>query len=161
MKLKDIELRNGALFLIIGAASLFLFILALGPGLYSIPGAQIYNWQYQGFDLLCHQLPDRSFKVSGFQMAVCSRCIGIYGAFMVGWLLLPFLWKVNISLRSKIGWLIGLIILNLADVFGNFIGLWTNTLYSRMILGIMLGLSVAILFTNEFFSIKNQVKYGK
>lgn len=138
-----------------------LFILALGPGLYSTSGTQVFSWQYEGFDLLCHQISDRSFHISGIQMAVCSRCIGIYGAFMVGWLALPLFSRLKISQKSKIRWLIGLIILNLADVFGNFFDLWSNTLYTRLILGVMLGLSVVLLFNNEFFSIKNQIQYGK
>lgn len=138
-----------------------LFALALGPGIYSSTNTQVFSWQYQGFDLLCHQIPDRSFHLSGLPMAVCTRCIGIYGAFMVGWLAMPIFSKLEISHKSKIGWLIGLIILNLADVFGNFLNLWSNTLNSRLVLGVLLGFAVVLLFNNEFFSIKKQIDHGK
>jgi uncharacterized membrane protein len=28
--------------------------------------------------LICHQLPERSFYLAGFQLPVCARCLGIY-----------------------------------------------------------------------------------
>jgi len=159
--LSDVQLHNNALYFAISAASVIVFIIALGPGLFNNAGAQEFSWQYRGFELLCHQLRDRSYQISGTPMAVCSRCIGIYGAFMVAWLSLPLLSKIRISYKAKIGWLIGVIILNLGDVFGNFFNLWSNTLNSRLLLGILLGISVALLFNNDFYSLKKRMDYGK
>lgn len=146
------QFQNRKLYISVALAAVSLFIMALGPGLYGQEYASQFYWLYEGFDLLCHQLGDRSYHLSGMPMAVCSRCIGIYGAFMAGWLLLPFLSRINISLKWKIGWLIGLIILNLADVTGNLFDMWSNTLDTRLALGTLLGLSVALLFNDEFFS---------
>jgi uncharacterized membrane protein len=28
--------------------------------------------------VICHQLPERSFHLAGFQLPVCARCLGIY-----------------------------------------------------------------------------------
>ena len=28
--------------------------------------------------LVCHQIPERSFHLAGFQLPVCARCLGIY-----------------------------------------------------------------------------------
>jgi uncharacterized membrane protein len=28
--------------------------------------------------LICHQIPERSFYLAGFQLPVCARCLGIY-----------------------------------------------------------------------------------
>lgn len=152
--MNEVQYHNRALYIAITVASVFVFILALGPGLFNSTGTQGYSWQYSGFELLCHQIPERSYQISGIPMAVCSRCIGIYGAFMVGWMALPVLSKMRISFQNKLRWLIGLILLNLADVFGNFFEFWSNTLNSRLIFGILLGLAVVILFNNEFFSLK-------
>jgi uncharacterized membrane protein len=152
--------QNRNLYFLVACSAVTLFVMALGPGIYGNTGTESFDWLYNGFDLLCHQLPDRSYHISGAPMAVCSRCIGIYGAFMAGWFLLPFLSKMKISLKSKIGWLIGLIILNLADVTGNFFGMWSNTLDSRLVLGTLLGLLVALLFNDEFFSHKERINYG-
>ena len=33
---------------------------------------------YAAGSLLCHQLPDRSFHLHGFQLPVCARCFGLY-----------------------------------------------------------------------------------
>ncbi|MDZ7806367.1 MAG: DUF2085 domain-containing protein [Gracilimonas sp.] len=145
------QIHNRGLYFSVAGASVILFVLALGPGLFGSTNTHLLSWQYEGFDLLCHQIPSRSYHLSGISMAVCSRCIGIYGAIMGGWLALPILSKMKITHKSKIGWLIGLIILNLADVFGNFFDMWSNTLNTRFALGAMLGLSVAMLFNNDFF----------
>src|SRR5262249_46137120 len=38
---------------------------------------------YRTFSFVCHQIPERSFKLAGYQLAVCSRCTGIYMGFAV------------------------------------------------------------------------------
>jgi uncharacterized membrane protein len=40
---------------------------------------------------VCHQLPERSLSVFGFQMTVCSRCFAIYAAFLAGCILFALL----------------------------------------------------------------------
>jgi uncharacterized membrane protein len=30
---------------------------------------------------ICHQIPERSFHLAGFQIPVCARCLGIYAGF--------------------------------------------------------------------------------
>jgi uncharacterized membrane protein len=34
--------------------------------------------------LICHQLPERSFYVEGFQLPVCARCFGLYAGAAAG-----------------------------------------------------------------------------
>jgi uncharacterized membrane protein len=41
------------------------------------------------FHGLCHQRPERSLFIFGSQMAVCSRCAGIYAGLLVGALTPP------------------------------------------------------------------------
>ncbi|MGN8224950.1 DUF2085 domain-containing protein [Gracilimonas sp. BCB1] len=134
----------------------FLFLAALGPGLFETSATTVTSWQFAVFDVLCHQDPFRSFSISGIQMAVCARCLGIYAALLMGWILLPVYAYLEKG-KSKIekGWLIAAILLNLADVLGNYFGLWTNTLISRFILGALLGLPLAFILVHEFFTINN------
>jgi uncharacterized membrane protein len=136
---------------------MFLFLAALGPGLFSGTAPVVNSWQFAIFDVLCHQDPARSFTLSGTQMAVCARCFGIYSALVAGWILLPLYAVVKKSSRNNIekGWLIAAILLNLTDVMGNYFGLWTNTLSSRLILGALFGLPLAFILTDEFFTLNN------
>ncbi len=39
---------------------------------------------------VCHQLPERSLFVDGYQMTVCSRCFAIYATFLAGCVLFAF-----------------------------------------------------------------------
>ncbi|HEY3272436.1 MAG TPA: DUF2085 domain-containing protein [Methanocella sp.] len=39
---------------------------------------------------VCHQLPERSLFIFGYQMTVCSRCFAIYAAFLAGCILFAF-----------------------------------------------------------------------
>lgn len=151
----NLKAQNIGLYFIVLAAALFLFFAALGPGLYEKNTDVTFNeWQYRIFELLCHQDPVRSLTISETYMAVCSRCISIYSFFFIGWLSLPVFAKIKrTSGKSEMNWLIAAIILNLADVIGNYLGFWTNTHLSRFLLGSIFGLSLAFLLTNEFFNL--------
>ncbi len=39
---------------------------------------------------VCHQLPERSLFIFGFQMTVCARCFAIYATFLAGCILFAF-----------------------------------------------------------------------
>lgn len=130
-----------------------LVLIGLGPGLFSAEHALPNSWQYRFFSVLCHQETARSFTFNGIQMAVCTRCIGIYGAFLVGLMAMPLVSYINFSFKTEKYWLIGSIILNLLDIIGNYLGFWTNTHISRLVLGSVFGLSLAIILSKEFFTL--------
>ncbi len=127
-------------------------VVAIGGGLFYQSAPWILQWQHQTFYSLCHQIADRSFWINGQPMAVCSRCIGIYSGFVLGWLLLPVLSLINSMRLTYIKKIVVFVLLfNLIDAAGNFFGLWHNTLISRTILGGMLGSSAALIFVGDFF----------
>jgi uncharacterized membrane protein len=131
-----------------------LLITAFGAGLFAHTEHYFLSWQHQFFSILCHQDPVRSFVINGTPMAVCSRCFGIYSFFMAGILLMPVYMVVRrFSLKTEKKWLIAAILLNLADVLTNFLGIWSNTLITRFVLGAFLGLSAALILANEFFTL--------
>ncbi|MDR9415158.1 MAG: DUF2085 domain-containing protein [Gracilimonas sp.] len=134
-------------------STLFLVVASLGPGLFET-SFSLKTWQHQVFEIICHQDAARSFDYNGAQMAVCSRCLGIYSLLFFGWLLLPLfgIFSSLLNIKEK-NWLIIAIILNLMDVIGNYFGYWTNSLHSRLIMGGFLGLAIAVLLANEFFTI--------
>lgn len=150
-----IQAHNKALYLSVLAGAGFLFFAALGPGLLKVTLPESFgSWQYQVFELLCHQDPVRSFQISGTHMAVCSRCISIYGFFFLGMLSLPLIARFkSFSQKEEIRWLIAAILLNLVDVVGNYFGIWTNTHIIRFLLGGAFGITLALILTNEFFTL--------
>lgn len=67
--------------------------------------------------------------------------------------------SVRNSITKKI--LLSILLLNFADVLINAIGIWTNTLHSRLLLGILLGYSAALLLTSGFFKKQDEeISYG-
>jgi uncharacterized membrane protein len=55
-------------------ATAWLVCLFAAPVLPGWAGAILYAVG----SLICHQLPDRSFYLAGYQLPVCARCLGIY-----------------------------------------------------------------------------------
>lgn len=46
---------------------------------------------YGFFHRICHQIPERSFVIAGWPLAVCVRCSSIYTAFLIGTIFYPLL----------------------------------------------------------------------
>lgn len=129
------------------AASAFLMLMASGFVFWD--AGSLHQLSHEAFRKLCHQQSGRSFSVDGNNMAVCTRCFGIYAGLcctaLVG-MLYPR--GIRVSLKSAL-WVAGLVfLLNTADVAGNFIGWWTNTGPSRFAAGLLAGGSlILIIFT--------------
>lgn len=153
-------MQNRNLYIGVSAAVIALVVTALGSGVFGYAGFGPLQWPYRLFEAFCHQDPARSFAIDGEPMAVCSRCFGIYSCFAAGWFLLPLISRAGVSgnhLLYAAKTAAGVaVLLNVVDILGNFTGFWQNTLYSRWAFGGFLGLSVVILFANEFTSLKIQ-----
>jgi len=144
----------------VALAGLAVCVVALGGGLFHQQGFWMDHWQHKLFKGLCHQNPDRSFVISGTPMAVCSRCLGIYSAFTMAWLMVPVVPEMIKKIKGSIKpALIAVIIINLTDVFGNILGLWENTLLSRYLMGSLLGVGTVFLLGFQF--VKNLQQTGK
>ena len=61
------------------------FLLARGTGARAVTAASAGT--YLVWSIVCHQRPDRSFRLWGVQMPVCARCAGLYLGAVVGALL--------------------------------------------------------------------------
>lgn len=144
----NVNFHNKALYGLITLLGSIVVVIALGPGLTGTGD----GWQYHAFHMLCHQLPDRSFFYNDHQMAVCARCFGIYGLFLVSWLFMPLFALFN---NKKKQWyvriLIFTILINVLDVVGNYFHVWTNTLTSRFILGALISVAIILLLSSDFF----------
>ena len=137
--------------LILLMGSSLLAILALGPGWYANDVLATFHWHYSFFSWVCHQDPNRSFDFMDAQMAVCSRCIGIYGAFALGFWLKGLTAKFDIWLLRDLALRLFLLFLGLTgiDVLFNALDIWTNTHYSRLLLGACFGLMASLLITSR------------
>lgn len=62
------------------SAIAWLGLLASAPAL-SVPVAGVL---YAVGALICHQIPERSFYLHGFQLPVCARCLGLYAGAAMG-----------------------------------------------------------------------------
>ena len=105
-----------------------------------ISASPIYNI----FGYICHQIPERSFHLFGYQFAVCSRCFGVYAGLLLGILTyrlsrpvdsiepLPRFWLFLSMVPIGIDWSLG--------VFG----IWENTHFTRFVTGLILGTACAV-----------------
>jgi uncharacterized membrane protein len=62
------------------AAGGWVGLLVAAPLLPVWAGAIVYGFG----SFICHQIPERSFHLAGFQLPVCARCLGIYAGVTVG-----------------------------------------------------------------------------
>lgn len=141
------KVRNKELYFLVLASIFFVCLAALGGGIFEQSGMWFSHWQHKAFNGLCHQDPQRSFWINGTPMAVCSRCFGIYSGFALVWVLLPLQanW-ISGRIRERAKWiLLGLVLINAIDITGNIIGLWENTLLSRILMGGLIGISAALI----------------
>lgn len=94
-----------------------------------------------GYRPVCHQLPGRSFHFAGEQIALCHRCVGIWGALPVAIVLFAALrrWDRHVANRAGLAILLSLVPLGI-DWAGDFAGIWHNTPASRLITGAIFGL---------------------
>lgn len=103
----------------------------------------------QGFHVLCHQLPSRSFALDGVPLAACHRCTGIYVGLVLGVLALPLLPLHQITRRRFEGSLLLAAVLPAAlDWGGDVLGLWTNTVATRVATGLWFGVLAGWLFAH-------------
>ncbi len=99
---------------------------------------------YTFFSVICHQIDSRSFHIENHQFAVCSRCFGVYFGLFFGFLIYPFLRKVDEIEPLPRFWLfLAMIPIGIDWSLGVF-GIWENTHLSRFLTGLVLGAACAI-----------------
>lgn len=98
---------------------------------------------YFFFSNLCHQMPDRSFHILEHQLAVCSRCFGVYFGLFFGLAAYP-LWRrvENIEPLPRI-WLFASMVPIGMDWLLGMLDIWQNNHASRFITGLVLGIGCA------------------
>ncbi len=121
-------------------SSIVIAPIAFASGRYFLPTAI-----YQAFSHVCHQLPERSFALMGYPLAVCARCTGIYAGFAAAVFFYPAAMSLKRIHNPARKWLF-LATLPLGLDFGlDFTGAMQNTQLSRALTGAVLG-AVVVFF---------------
>jgi uncharacterized membrane protein len=103
------------------------------------------NTIYLNLRHLCHQIPERSFFISGHPFAVCARCTGIYAGFAAAALAYPIFRSLRQTTTPERKWLFIAAAPLAIDWAVEFFGLWQNTHTSRFLTGALLG-ATAVFF---------------
>jgi uncharacterized membrane protein len=101
--------------------------------------------------VICHQLPERSFHLAGFQLPVCARCLGIYAgaaAAASSYVLGAFTatsarWRALSPQTSRLVFVISALP-TLVTVWLEWTGVWHGTNIVRAIAGVVVGAGGAL-----------------
>ncbi len=110
---------------------------------------------YLTFSCICHQIPERSFMISGHSFAVCHRCFGIYLGLFLGSLIGNRFVHRSPQVRRFLVLAAGVPLL--LDVILPFAGLWTSSGMSRFFTGLFLGNLISPLLVRGAQEFLNEV----
>ena len=131
-----------------GAAALFgLLVLGLvvsAPALRANGSPLLSQVVYKLFSGACHQIPERSFYLWGFPLAVCARCAGLYAGAAAGVLAYPLLRRPLARTDAPPrAWLLLAVLPTTVDLLLGVTGLWENTHLSRFLTALLAGAAAA------------------
>ena len=138
--------RRRALAVWCAVSALVLAVLGavvLAPVLRAEGWAAAAQLVYLGFHAVCHQMPERSFYVGEFPLAVCARCTGLYAGAAAGVLLYPLARPLTRTNAPARGWLLAAAVPTTIDFALGVTGLWENTHLSRLLTALLLGAAAA------------------
>lgn len=119
-------------------------VLALLP---PFVGPGLRHALMQGFDLTCHQLPERSFQIGGIPLALCHRCTGVVVGLLIGTTALSLFRKADGFLSAHLRTLLLLAVIPMVVDWGlEALSLWSNTPFSRFASGSVFGIIAGYAF---------------
>ena len=138
------QVRNGYEPLIVWAVASLMTLGVVGLIL-SAPLAQAHGYPafaatiYTAFHFVCHQIPERSFHLEGYQFAVCARCTGLYSGFTAATIFYPLARSLRRTDTPGRLWLFLAAAPLAIDFSLGYFGIWANTHLSRLLTGALLG----------------------
>jgi uncharacterized membrane protein len=99
---------------------------------------------HAAYGRVCHQMPERSLWILGYPMSVCARCLGIYLGYVAGLLAYPFCRKRLEERPPRRRWLFLALVPVAIDFAGGYLGLFQNTIDSRVATGFVAGVAAAV-----------------
>ncbi|MDQ3666106.1 MAG: DUF2085 domain-containing protein [Acidobacteriota bacterium] len=125
--------------LVVVGALLFLGLLVAAP-LARANGLLWFSFAvYEAFSHVCHQASERSFYLSGYPLAVCARCTGLYVGFGSAVAFYPVTTSLKRTHAPERKWLFIAAAPLAIDFALSFLGIWENSHVSRLLTGALLG----------------------
>lgn len=106
-----------------------------------------------GHKLGCHQMPERSFFISGYQFPVCARCTGVIIGEIVAIVLILLKISINITISMVL-----LIIMGI-DWFIQYLEILQSNNLRRLITGISGGIGLTYFYYYLIFHIKELIQF--
>lgn len=126
------------------AVLFWVFLIMLAPLAENFGWTNFSNAIYKFFSFLCHQQTERSLHIFEHHFAVCSRCFGVYFGLVFGFIIYPFIRKIEeIEPFPRIWLFLSLVPIGIDWSLGMF-EIWENTHLSRFLTGLILGAACAI-----------------
>ena len=91
------------------------------------------------FHAVCHQIPERSFQIAGYPLAVCARCTGLYVGGLLGIAAYPMVRPLTRTDAPERVWLVLAVLPTTVDFALGFFGVWENTHWSRFLTALLAG----------------------
>jgi len=115
-------------------------LLLSGGWLHEFAGGRLVSF----YGHICHQIESRSVALAGVPVAVCSRCMGVYLAFLAGALVAGHPLAAGMSARIGRELMILALVPMLADVLAGHIGLYEPGVVTRVMTGSWFGFLAAV-----------------
>jgi uncharacterized membrane protein len=125
-------------------AAAWVFMIVLAPFAEANNLTSVSNSVYKFFSFICHQIPARSTHFHEHVLAVCSRCFGVYFGLLLGFVIYPFLRRIEETEPLPRFWLFLAMFPMAVDWLLGFFEIWENTHLSRFLTGAILGTACAI-----------------
>ncbi len=125
------------------AVLVWVVLIFIAPLLSSYGLSSASSPVYTFFSYICHQISERSLHLAGHQLAVCSRCFGVYFGLLAGILIYPLWRQVDEIEPIPRFWLFLSIVPITVDWSLTVFGIWENTHLSRFVTGLILGAACA------------------
>ncbi|MBN2207598.1 MAG: DUF2085 domain-containing protein [Candidatus Aminicenantes bacterium] len=141
--------QKRAILLVYALSWLGLAALLLAVGAAPLLQERYPRWSaflYSLFAPLCHQNPERCFRLDGRPLAVCARCLGVYLGFGGGLVLYAFVRGFrSVRLPSRPLFLVASAP-TAVDVAGNILGFWASPAGMRFAMAAAWGLILPFFF---------------
>ena len=145
----------------LSVVGIWLLLIVIPPILAANGNTALSSPVYRFFSFICHQMPDRSFHLMEHQLAVCSRCFGVYFGLLLGLVIYPLWRKIeNIDPLPRI-WLFASMVPIAVDWSLGVFGIWENNHFSRFITGLILGVGCATYIMPALIEIVRNLSVGR